>query len=387
MASILIGMSGGVDSAVAASILKRGAHDVVGVTLLFDSSERSRIGAEIAAGIAGKLGIEHRVIDATERYEEYAAAHVVCQVREGREPSLDAAFTSKLLIPLLFEIADESKIRKVATGHYAGTVMESAGIGAYPWRLMRAHDKFNDQSFMLYDLSQDELNRLEFPLVDMQEMKVRVEAMREGLMIPQVPQGEHLYLYGEGSDSLSSWLGAHGVNMEPGDAIELSSAAVLGTHEGLCRYSVGDKLVFDNPRAGEPVVSAALLQAAASAGEDGEVQAGALEAQAVEPDTIERFVVAKDSKLNCLFVGSAAQAASESCVLENVTWTSIHPLEEKRSCRVRFARGDNPRPCQLVPIEDGKLMMSFTMPVAGLASGKTAVFYSDDMVLGGGTIA
>ena len=115
--------------------------------------------------------------------------------------------------------------------------------------------------------------------------------------------------------------------------------------------------------------------------------AEALEAQAVEPDTIERFVVAKDSKLNCLFVGSAAQAASESCVLENVTWTSIQPLEEKRSCRVRFARGDNPRPCQLVPIEDGKLMMSFTMPVTGLASGKTAVFYSDDMVLGGGTIA
>ena len=187
MASILIGMSGGVDSAVAASILKRGAHDVVGVTLLFDNSERSRIGAETAAGIAGKLGIEHRIIDVAERYEEYAAAHVVSQVREGRETSLDAAFTSKLLIPLLFEIADESKIRKVATGHYAGTVMESAGIGAYPWRLMRAHDKFNDQSFMLYDLSQDELNRLEFPLADMQEMKVRVEAMREGLMIPQVP--------------------------------------------------------------------------------------------------------------------------------------------------------------------------------------------------------
>ena len=371
-------MSGGVDSAVAASILKRGAHDVVGVTLLFDSSERSRIGAENAAGIAEKLGIEHHVVDACERYEEYASC-IAAQVGEGREPAFDAEFNSKLLLPLLFEIADEAKIRKVATGHYASTLMESAGIGACPWRLMRAHDKYNDQSYLLYDLSQDELNRLVLPLADMQEMKVRVEAMREGLMIPQVPQGEHFYLYGEGSAGLDSWLAARGVNAAVGDAIDLSTSVVLSSHRGLHRHDLGDKLVFDNPRAGQPVISALPLQE--------ENQLAEAPEPSVEPDTIERYVVAKDVKLNCLYVGSFSQAASESCLVENVRWTSIHPLEEKRSCRVRFARGDNPRPCQLVPLEDGKVMVSFTLPVLGLASAKTAVFYSDDMVLGGGSIA
>lgn len=388
MASVLLGMSGGVDSAVAASILKRDAYDVVGVTLLFDSSERSRIGAETAAGIADKLGIEHRIVDASGRYEESVAAELARQVRVGREPSLSEAFTSRLLIPMLFELADESKIRFVATGHYAGTVMESGGIGTYPWRLVRAHDKFNDQSYMLYNLNQDQLNRLRFPLAHMQEMKVRVDAMRGGLMMPQVPNGEHLYLFGEGSDDVASWLAARGVTGEPGDVIDLASGRVLGSHDGVHRYQLGDRLVFDNPRAGEPVCEVVAEPSGAGEEEqDGSPDAVAQQEVPIEPDTIERFVTAKDLAHNCIYVGSAAQAGSESCVVEDVTWTSIHPLEQKRSCRVRLARNDNARPCQLVPMGDGRVMMSFTLPMKGLASGKTAVFYSDDMVLGGGVIA
>lgn len=379
-------MSGGVDSAVAASILKRDAHDVVGVTLLFDDSERSRIGAERAAGIAEKLGIEHHVVDESERYEEAMGRVVAAQASEGLEPSLCATFTGRVLIPALFELADAHKIRQVATGHYAGAVMGSSGIGTYPWRLMRSFDKFNDQSYLLYRLTQDELNRLVFPLADMQEMRVRVDAMRQGLMMPEVPHGEHLYLYGEQAHSLAAWLEARGAVGETGDIIDLANGRAIGTHRGLHRHALGEKLVFDNPRAGLPIEGFV----PAPVPEDDERGQAAAPAEAVEvpvePDTIERYVVAKDLKLNSLYVGSAAQAASESCTVRDVFWTSIHPLDAKRSCRVRLSREDNPRPCQLVPLDDGKVLMSFTLPQPGLASGKTVVFYSDDMVLGGGVI-
>lgn len=388
MARILIGMSGGVDSAVAASILKRDAHDVVGVTFLFDGSERSRIGAERAADIARKLNIGHRVVDESKRYE-HEMGLLAAQVGNGLEPSLSAAFTSRVLIPALFELADAEKIRQVATGHYAGAVMESGGIGTYPWRLMRAFDKFNDQSYLLYRLSQNDLNRLVFPLADMHEMRVRVDAMRQGLMMPEVPHGEHLYLFGEQAHSLLAWLEARGVASSGGDIIDLASGKVLGTHCGLHRHTLGERLEFDNPRAGMPVagfVPAPVPTVDTPDDADAEDAAAVAVEIPVEPDTIERYVVAKDIKLNAVYVGTAAQAAGESCTVRDVFWTSIHPLDSKRSCRVRFSREDNPRPCQLVPLDDGKVMMSFTLPQTGLASGKTVVFYSDDMVLGGGVI-
>ena len=389
MARILIGMSGGVDSAVAASILKRDAHDVVGVTLLFDDSERSRIGAERAADICEKLGTEHRVVDQSARYEEAMGRYVASRVADGLEPSLAAVFTSQVLIPALFELADAEKIRQVATGHYAGTVMESGGIGTYPWRLMRGFDKFNDQSFMLYHLTQDELNRLVFPLAQMQEMRVRVDAMRQGLMMPEVPHGEHLYLFGEQAHELHAWLEARGLEGVAGDIIDLASGKAIGSHEGLHHHMLGEKLEFANPRAGMPVagfVTPVEQPAVQGDGEEAEAQAAEPAEIPVEPETIERYVVAKDVKLNAVYVGSAAQAAGESCTVRDVFWTSIHPIDSKRSCRVRFSREDNPRPCALIPLEDGKVMMSFTLPQAGLASGKTVVFYSDDMVLGGGVI-
>ena len=376
MARILIGMSGGVDSAVAASILKRDAHDVVGVTFLFDDSDASRIGAESAVDICKKLGIEHQVVDASARYEQAMASCIASQVSLGAEPSHTAVFTMRVLLPALFELADAEKIRKVATGHYAKSCMESNGIGTYPWRLMRAHDKFNDQSFMLYGLSQDSLNRLVFPLSDMQEMKVRVDAMRQGLMVAQVPSGQSLYLYGIGAASLEEWLAARGVMSSAARLVDLACGQTMGTVSSIATCRLGQRFEFANPRAGMPLADA---QLDSDAQEDAPVP--------LEPDTLERYVVAKDMEGGIVYLGNQTQACGESCVVRDVSWTSIHPIETKRSCRVQFEVGVNPRPCTLAPMPDGTLTMSFTLPVAGLASGKTVVFYSDDMVLGGGVIA
>ncbi len=241
---------------------------------------------------------------------------------------------------------------------------------------MRAHDKFNDQSFMLYGLTQDELNRLVFPLADMREMKVRVDAMRQGLMVAQVPSGQSLYLYGKGAASLEEWLAARGVTSSAAQLVDLACGQPMGTVGFLSTCKLGQRFEFANPRAGMPLSDA---QLDSDAQEDAPIP--------LEPDTLERYVVAKDMAGGIAYLGSQTQACGESCVVRDVSWTSIHPIEAKRSCRVQFEVGVNPRPCTLAPMPDGTLTMSFTLPVAGLASGKTAVFYSDDMVLGGGVIA
>lgn len=341
-------MSGGVDSAVAASILKRDAHEVVGVTFLFDGTEASRIGAESAADICEKLGIPHQVVDLSERYEELVARPVQRDLEQGLEPSVPSLVTNKLLMPALFELARELKLRFVATGHYARVASEASTTDAYPLRLMRAHDGFFDQSFLLHELAQDQLNRVMFPLGEMHEMEVRVAAMRAGLMIPQVPAGDNPYLFGGGM-GLAQWVERRNCKIPAGEVVELSSGKVLGQHRGLYMHPLGSKV---------PV-----------AGEQGA-----------------RFAVAKDAASGRLYVGSETQAAGESCQVGQLVWTSIHPLKEKRSCRVRLERGANPMPVQLVPGTDGRLTMSFTLPILGLASGKTVVFYSDNMVLGGGVI-
>ena len=342
-------MSGGVDSAVAASILKRDAHELVGVTFLFDGGQASRFGAESAASICGMLGIPHRVVDLSQRYEELVAAKVVEDYAAGLEPSVPVIATSRLLMPALFEMTKELKLRFVATGHYARVVSESSTTDAYPLRLMRAADKCFDQSFLLHDLTQDQLNRLMFPLAGMHEMEVRVTAMREGLMMPQVPAGDNPYLFG-GGPGLHLWLEQRGAAMAAGEVVELSSGKVLGSHRGLHLHPLGSKVPFGD--AGNP-----------------------------------RYAVAKDAAHGKLYVGSETQAAGETCQVRELVWTSIHPLKEKRSCRVRLERSANPMPVQLIPCGDDRLTMSFTLPIPGLASGKSVVFYSDDMVLGGGVIA
>lgn len=340
-------MSGGVDSTVAASLLKRDAHEVVGVTLFLHDTPVAHSNIEQARGVCDKLGIEHHVVDVRDRYNKTIIEPLTLEWGKALEPNVCARCHRDFKMPLLFELMKEHGCRKLATGHYARIVSASDGIGTYPLRLHSALDRSKDQSFMLYNLTQSEMNLLMLPLAEMTKLDVRMHAMRAGLMFPELDLDETPCLFGKGS-SCGQWLDEQGLGLPAGNIVALNGGAKLGSHTGLHHFTLGDKVKFD--------------------------------------DEADQYVVVKDLLTNNLLVAPQNQAKAESCLVKDVHWTSIHPIEEKRSCRVKFDVRDTARPVQLVPMKDGKLMLSFTIPVAGLASGKTVVFYSDTMVLGGGTI-
>ncbi len=346
MTRVLIGMSGGVDSTVGASLLLRDAYDVVGVTLLLSDEQRFKDGADAARSACEKLGIEHRTVDVREDFEQQVAQRVLADVAAGLEPDA-GVLCQRFILQQLFKLAREERVMKVATGHYASIVSATDGIGTYPLRLMQAKDRSRDQSFQLYDLDQSQMNILVLPLAQVMELDVRMHAMRTGLMFPEYDPDDTPLLYGKGS-SRAQWVERRDAGMPAGKIIALDGGTVLGEHNGLHAVSLGQKIAL--------------------------------------ADGSECVAVAKDYATNTVYAGLQELAKGESCLLKNVHWTSIRPIQERRSCRVKFDVRGTARPVQLAPQGD-KLLMSFTIPVEGLASGKTAVFYSDDMVLGGAVIA
>ncbi len=347
MTPVLLGISGGVDSVVAASLLQRDAHSVVGVTLFLCDEQRFLDGIEAAKDACGKLGIEHRVVDVRDEFEKQVAARVIAEVHAGLEPDA-GVLCSRFILEQLFKLARQERIPKVATGHYAQVVSASDGIGTYPLRLLQAKDRHSDQSFQLYGLNQSELNTLMLPLAQQMELDVRMHAMRSGLLFPEYDPDDTPLLYGKHT-TRAAWIERRGKALPVGEVLALNGGARLGEHNGLHSVDLGQKITLE--------------------------------------DGSEQYVAAKDYAANALLVGPQDLARGESCLLKDVHWTSIHPIEERRSCRVKLDVRGLARPAQLVPQADGKLVMSFTIPVEGLASGKSVVFYSDDMVLGGGIIA
>ena len=347
MARILLGMNGGTDSSVAAWMLKRDAHEVVGVTLrIHGLSVDDKMCAE-SARICMQLGIEHHVVDATALFNEKVLNPFVASCNQGVCPDLEAVCLSEVLFPALVQLRQRFDCSSIATGHYAQVKHGRSGIGLRPLQLHRAHDKFADQSYLLYGMSQDALNLTVLPLADYGKAEVRKEAMRSGLQ-RIVPLGSNKGMCFPLEGGFANFLEKTGqLTPVPGEIVALGTETVLGTHKGLYHYAFGQEVDVNG-------MGVAL------------------------------HVVAKDPATNRLYVGPSALSAVEERVVTNVNWTSIMPPEEKRSCRAKVSFGATPAPCQMTVLSPDKVHVAFNQPVEGIASGSPIVFYSDKLVLAGG---
>lgn len=348
-------MSGGIDSSVAAWSLKHDSHDIVGVTLRFHRSPARDAAVENAIRIAGLLGIEHHVIDLEDEFEEKVMKRTQELLELGLFPNPCSICSSELKIDALFEQADAFGCEKVATGHYAKTAHDSVGFELLPYQLMKPADKAKDQTYLLYTLTQEQLSRLVFPLDDMNKGEVRRLAMRAGLVrLAPVDDGQGEPCFYE-KRTPGGWLQEdRGVDIEPAQIVYTPSGAHIG--EVACPHDLSP----DEPL-GEHVV------------EDG-------------GEPIELFAVFKDLGGNKVYACPRANAGAESCFIRDVHWTSIKPPATKRSCRVRFRYGSKPVPAHILCQDEG-VVVSFNERVGGIGAGQAMVFYSDDLVLGGGIIS
>ena len=349
MARILVAMSGGVDSSVAAARLVRQGHDVVGVTLhLWDypdaATPKSRCCApediHDAAKVAAHLGFPHYAFDRRELFDEKVVTPFVDAYLAGVTPSPCVTCNQSVKFAELLRSADRLGCACLATGHYARIVCADDRYDLY-----RGLDDTKDQSYFLYSLTQAQLSRLCFPLGDSTKQQVRAEAVSLGL--PGATKGESQELCFVVSGQHDKFIESRaGHRIRPGRIVQ-SDGRDLGSHPGIHRFTIGQRKSL-GVATGERSYVAAL-----------------------NPDTSE------------VTLGERADLCRDWARLDDVRMVEDFSPPGSVDCMVRY-RGQL-QSSRLERDEEG-YCVHFDQPVAPVVPGQFAVFFHGDRVIGGGKI-
>ena len=351
---IAVGMSGGVDSSVAALLLKKEGHDVVGVTMKIwrgDKSahapkgnacygpEEKEDSAQIQA-VCAALGIEHREIDCAGPYEKIVLENFRTEYRSGRTPNPCIRCNQRIKFGVLPELAATAGLRfdRFATGHYARVCFD---IGKNRWLLMKGVDTRKDQSYFLYRLSQEQLATVLFPLGGMKKDEVRKIAKEAGLAVHDKEESQDFYP-GDYADIV-------GVKSQPGDIVDVSGK-VLGKHNGVWNYTVGQRkglgIAFREPL----------------------------------------YVLSIDAQNNKVVVGTEKETKRSVFTVVECSWIAFEKPVRPLTVKVKIRSAAPEAECIMKPSGPDVANVSFSEPHSGITPGQSAVFYDNDAVLGGGII-
>lgn len=340
---VALGMSGGVDSSVAVAVLQHHGYDVLGVTCLFDRTEKSMQAARDAAAVCARFGIEHVAHDCAAAFEERVVAPFVDAYRDGLTPSPCVSCNARMKIPALLDVAAAHGCVQVATGHYA-RVNRMQDSGRYA--VLAALDHRKDQSYMLALLSQEQLARLVLPLGGMTKLEVRAFAADLGLEVADAPDSQDICFAPHGYRTL---LAQRGVVEEPGDIVNYAGE-VLGRHAGLSGYTVGQ-------RRGIGVAGP-------------------------EP----YYVIEKRAATRELVIGTEEESRIGSVFVRDVNWQAVAAPGSAQEAMVKLRYRSTPCACIIEPVDERCVRAVLLSPQPATAPGQYAVFYQGSVVLGGGMI-
>jgi tRNA-specific 2-thiouridylase len=353
--TVLLGMSGGVDSSVAASLLVRQGYDVHGVTLQVWEHEDDQVAVSkrweergcckigIARFVAQRLGIPYEVVDRREDFQRGVIDDFVTGYASGTTPNPCVRCNERVKLRSLYALAQERGLDYVATGHYA-RVEEVDG----QWSLHRAFDARKDQSYFLYRINAAWLPRLLFPVGHMQKQSVWQEAEALGLPVDELKESQEICFVSHGD--YRTFLEQERPELkQPGSFIGVDGE-VLGRHEGIAFYTPGQ-------RRGLGIAVGQRLYVQRVVPESGQV------VLCVEEQLVQSECRVGDLSLLDPAIG---QQASEADV------------------KIRYATP--PTRATLLPSSGGMLQVRFHQPQRALSPGQSAVFYDGDRVLGGGII-
>ena len=352
---VVVAMSGGVDSSVAAALLHEQGYEVLGVTLELWGKEvctsaGSRLCCSVrdtmdAKAVAKRLGIPHRVLELADTFRTRVIDYFVEGYRDGDTPNPCIACNDHIKFGALLEHAQAWGAAVIATGHYARLAFEETS-GRFCLRRGVSPDK--DQSYVLFNLTQDQLAHARFPIGELTKAQVRERARALGLVTAEKPDSQDVCFVRDRDKNGFLRRELH-VGGEPGPITD-PAGTVLGRHQGLLGYTIGQR-----------------------------------EGLGIAVGT-PRYVVAIDRQHNRLIVGSREELFKISLTTERVNWVSIPTPEQPRRAQVKIRARHPGGAATLSPAEADRVDVVFDEPQSAITPGQAAVFYDDDVVLGGGWI-
>ena len=359
---VLLGLSGGVDSAVAAVLLKEAGYDVTCAFMRnWDSLANNdilgnpTIGNDVcpqeadymdALAVAEKLGLECLRVDFIQEYWDHVFVSFLDEYKKGRTPNPDILCNKYVKFDAFLKFAMDKGFDMVASGHYAQVEhKENESI------LLRGADSNKDQTYFLCQISQSALQKTLFPIGHLTKPQVREIADRYGLAVAKKKDSTGICFIGERNfrEFLSNYLPA-----KEGDIMDIQTHQIVGRHQGVLYYTIGQR-----------------------------------RGMGIGGDHGPYFVVGKDVVCNLLFVSSGDDEkwlGCDSCIVSGVNWFSSEKFNQELVCTAKFRYRQKDNPVRIRFIDETTVFVMCDPVVMAVTPGQEAVFYQDEICLGGGVI-